>query len=238
MNKTIALFGASGGIGSALLDSYLEDSSTDQVYAFSRRPLQVTHPKLTHHPIDISDEGSIQTACDSIPDTQPLDEVLVATGVLQGDTFKPEKSSKQLDMASLETVFKLNTIGPSILLKYLLPKLRAKSPSKLAVFSARVGSISDNRLGGWYAYRASKAALNMIVKTAAIEQKRRHPEHCIISYHPGSVDTSLSKAFQKTCVESFKTPKEAAGYCRAVLDHLSPEQSGQIIAWDGAEIPS
>lgn len=236
MTKTVAIFGASGGIGQAVLNNYLNDPTISTLYAFSRRSINNSHPKLQTISIDISDEASIQTACQRI--TEALDEVLICTGILEADGQGPEKSSKQLKQAQMTTLFQINTIGPSLILKHILPKLRPKSPSKCIVLSARVGSIQDNRLGGWYSYRASKAALNMIVKTAAIEQKRRHPEHIILAYHPGSVDTALSKSFQKNCVSTFFKPELAATYLKDVIEKLSPDDSGKLIAWDGSEIPA
>ena len=142
-----------------------------------------------------------------------------------------------LDAAHLAHLFAINAIGPALVLRHFAPLLAGDAPSAIACISARVGSISDNRLGGWYGYRASKAALNQIVRTAAIELARIRPQAVCVALHPGTVDTDLSKPFQRGVPpEKLFTPAHSAGRLLAVLDALTPAQSGRIFAWDGAEI--
>ena len=139
---------------------------------------------------------------------------------------------------NFEHLFQINTIGPALVAKYFLPKLNRNSRSVFAVLSARVGSIADNRLGGWYAYRASKAALNMIIKNASIEIARKNKQAIVVCLHPGTVDSLLSKPFQSNVPDGkLFSPEFSAGKLLSVVDNLSPDQSGGIVGWDGEPIP-
>ncbi|MGB1077439.1 MAG: SDR family NAD(P)-dependent oxidoreductase, partial [Bdellovibrionales bacterium] len=166
------------------------------------------------------------------------DLVILATGILhQGALVRPEKSLKDIDPICFADVFLANTIGPSLVMKYFLPHMNKERKSVFAVLSARVGSISDNQLGGWYSYRSSKAALNMMVKTASIEMARSNQNLCVVGLHPGTVDTDLSRPFQKNVSEEqLFSPEQSSRHLLDVIDGLSSEQTGQLFAWDGKEI--
>jgi len=239
MNETpaslrCAVFGASGGIGAALAIALAE---RHEVHAGSRSGSGAASATLHPFTFDLTDEASIAAACAAIGG--PLDLVLVATGRLtRADGSGPEKSYRALDGAGMAELFAVNTIGPALIAKHTLPLLRRDGRAVFAALSARVGSISDNRLGGWHAYRASKAALNMLVKTLALELARTHPQAIAVTLHPGTVDTALSAPFQRgVAPEKLFTPEVSARALLRVLDGLTPAQSGGLFAWDGAQIP-
>ena len=233
----VAVVGASGGIGRAFVDRLSDDPRAANVFAFSRSPMQPSAQNCTWHGIDIEEEASIREAAESVADS-PLDLVVVTAGILhQGDQVRPETSFKKLDMASMQKVFAVNTIGPALVAKHFLPLLRARHKAVFAALSARVGSISDNRLGGWSSYRASKAALNMYIKTLALEQTRRRPHSIVVGLHPGTVATELSAPFTRRASDrKVFTPAQSADYLLAVINGLSPEDSGGFFAWDGQSI--
>lgn len=186
---------------------------------------------------DLEDEASIAAACAAIGG--PLDMVLIATGRLtRADGTGPEKSYRALSADGMAELFAVNTIGPALIAKHTLPLLRRDGRVVLAALSARVGSISDNRLGGWHAYRASKAALNMLMKNLALELARTHPQAIAVTLHPGTVDTGLSAPFQRGVAEGkLFTPAYSAEAMLGVLDGLTPADSGGLYAWDGARVP-
>jgi len=154
------------------------------------------------------------------------------------DGFEPERSFKALEAAHLRRDFEVNALGPALLARHLIPLLPRDRRALFVALSARVGSIGDNRLGGWHSYRASKAALNMILKTLAVELARTHPQAVVAGLHPGTVDTDLSKPFQRGVTpETLFTPEQSATHLLAVLDGLQPADSGGVFAWDGARVP-
>lgn len=226
--ENIGILGASSAIGGAftrLLSAKYPDVS---MFAFSRNG---------HHSIDYSSEDSIAAAAELATQAKPLDLVIVANGILHGDAFRPEKSLRDLSAEKFQRIFEVNTIIPALIAKYFLPKLNKERPSIFAALSARVGSVSDNHLGGWYAYRASKAALNMIIKNAAIEVRRSNKQARIVGLHPGTVDSNLSKPFQGNIANGkLFTPDYSAKKLFEVLEQLSPEQTGKCFAWDGKEV--
>jgi NAD(P)-dependent dehydrogenase (short-subunit alcohol dehydrogenase family) len=186
---------------------------------------------------DFTDEESLVAAAQALQEVGPFDLILVATGLLQGEGISPEKNMRALTSDGLAKSFESNVIGPAMSAKYLVPLLRRDSKAVFATLSARVGSISDNRLGGWYAYRASKAALNMILKTLSIEVGRRFKNQLIIGLHPGTVDTNLSKPFQGNVPEGkLFTPEYSAGKLLEVVDGLSAADSGNLYDWAGERI--
>lgn len=188
-------------------------------------------------PFDLTDEASIEAAADRLRADAPFATIIVATGLLHGSGVAPEKALRDLDQAGLMRLFAVNTVGPALVARHFAPLLPRQGRGVFAVLSARVGSIGDNRLGGWYGYRASKAALNMIVRTLAIELARTRPEAICAALHPGTVDTGLSKPFQRGVPpERLFTPDQSAAHLLDVLDQLTPAQSGRVFAWDGTEI--
>ena len=215
--KTV-IIGASGGIGGALAEALREEDAA--VQCFSR-------PEL-----DITDEASIAQAAARAGSPEL---VVVATGLLHDGARGPEKALRDLDAEWLARQYAVNAIGPALVAKHFLPIMPRTGRSVLAILSARVGSISDNRLGGWYGYRASKAALNQLVRTLAIEDKRRNERGIVVALHPGTVDTKLSKPFQQSGRDLF-APGRAAVQLLDVIDGLKPHDSGKLFAWDGTEI--
>ncbi|WP_298168736.1 SDR family NAD(P)-dependent oxidoreductase [Novosphingobium sp.] len=232
-----AVFGASGGIGGALAAALAARTDVAEVHAGSRRGDAPGGSKLRPFAFDLQDEASIAAACTGMGG--PLDMVLVATGLLtRADGTGPEKSYRALSAEGMAELFAVNTIGPALIAKHALPLLRRDRRAVFAALSARVGSIADNRLGGWHAYRASKAALNMLVKNLALELARTHPQAVAVTLHPGTVDSALSAPFQRgVAAEKLFTPAFSAGALLGVLEGLTPEDSGGLFAWDGAEIP-
>jgi len=232
-----AVVGASGGIGAAAVD-LLAQEGFETVHALSRKGRDSGNPAVHPGRIDIEQESSIAAAAEALRVGAPLRLVLVATGLLHDASLQPEKTYRSLDPDQLARSFTINAIGPALVAKHVLPLLPKAGKSVFAVISARVGSIEDNRLGGWYGYRASKAALNQLVRTLAIELRRQKPDAVCVALHPGTVDTKLSQPFQEG-VETGKlfAPDYAAQRLLAVMDGLTAADSGGFFAWDGQKIP-
>jgi NAD(P)-dependent dehydrogenase (short-subunit alcohol dehydrogenase family) len=228
----VAIIGGSGAIGMALVDVLTRDKLC-HITSYSRTLPQGTSSSVQHQKIDYQDEQSIELAAESVADNS-LDLVIVATGLLHSSELTPEKSLKQLKKTSFEKIFLVNTIGPALVAKHFIPKLKLEQRSVFAILSARVGSISDNRLGGWYAYRASKAALNMIIKTTSIEVALRRKHAVIVGLHPGTVDSKLSSPFQSRVPKrKLFTPEYSAEKLLSVIANLTSSDSGKTFAWDG-----
>ncbi|MEO1017144.1 MAG: SDR family NAD(P)-dependent oxidoreductase [Pseudomonadota bacterium] len=233
-----AVIGATGGIGHAFVQALLQDDKLGGLVACSRNEPAVTHEKLAWAPLDITDEATIEAAATAAKDQGPFQLIVCATGILHGDDLTPEKSYRTLEAEHLQRVFSINTIGPALVAKHFLPLLAPKERAVFAILSARVGSIGDNRLGGWHGYRASKAALNMMIRNFAIETGRRHNEMICVGLHPGTVDTGLSKPFQgNVAPEKLFTPEQSVRHLLQVIDGLTPADSGGCLAWDGKKVP-
>jgi NAD(P)-dependent dehydrogenase (short-subunit alcohol dehydrogenase family) len=221
------VIGARGGIGSALVHQ-LQQDDWGEVIAIGRD----TEPGL-----DLCDEDSIAAAARAVAAREsPLRLVINATGALARYGCIAEKSWKQIDPLAMQRAFALNSIGPALLMKHFLPLLAREGRSTFASLSARVGSIGDNRLGGWYGYRAAKAALNQLVHTAAIELRRSHPEAVCVAIHPGTVATPLTQGFVKTGLE-VQTPEVAARRILDVLAGLDATRSGGFFDHKGLPVP-
>lgn len=233
-NLNVVIIGASGGIGNALIQHLVDDDKVNFIHAFSRSEIAIDHPKVLKNHIDLKNEQSIEFAAKEASKEKPLDIVIIATGILHGGSIKPEKSVRDISFNNFSEIFAVNTIGPAIIMKYFLPHLNRDSKSVFAAISARVGSISDNYLGGWYAYRSSKSALNMLIKTASIEMARKHKKAIVIGLHPGTVKTDLSEPFSKN-IEPVKifTPKFSAEKLLNVINDISTDKTGKVLAWDG-----
>ncbi|MGB3021966.1 MAG: SDR family oxidoreductase [Methyloceanibacter sp.] len=222
------VIGASGAVGSALLSRLREDDRFAEVVGLSRAKIPV---------LDLTCEKTIAEAARRISSLGTSPRIILdATGFLHGDGAIPEKSWQQLDAAYMAKCFAINAIGPALLMKHLLPLMPREGKSVFATLSAKVGSIGDNRLGGWYSYRASKAALNQLVRTAAIELKRRRPEAICVALHPGTVDSKLSAPFAKGGLE-VRSPSEAANRLLEVIDKLTPAASGRFFDYRGEPLP-
>ena len=226
--KQVAVIGSSGAIGQAFAKLLASKYPHARLCLFSR---------TNGIYIDYESEESIAQAAKFAAQDRPIDLVVVANGILHVDHIVPEKSLKELSAEKFVRLFEANTVTPSLIAKHFLPRMNREQQTRFAVLSARVGSISDNRLGGWYAYRASKAALNMIIKNMAIEVRRRNKNAIIVGLHPGTVDSRLSKPFQGNVPASkLFSPDYSVERLLTVLEGLTPQQSGKCFAWDGEEI--
>ena len=238
MKKIVAVIGSSGAIGNALSNRLLEDDSVETIYKFSRSQKSEGNQKEKNFFIDIEDENSIKKSTENIPEDIKFDMIFVATGILHNDDdIFPEKSIKDINADKLKRVLSINTIGPTLVGKYFIPYLNNKSKSIFAFLSARVGSISENKLGGWYSYRSSKTALNQIIKNFSIEIKRTNPNAIFVGLQPGTVSSFLSKPFEKNVKsENLFTPDFSASKLLEVIDNLESKDTGKLIAWNGKEI--
>lgn len=219
------VIGASGGIGSAFVQALQAHPSCARVQGISRH---------SEPAVDYASEDSVVRAAEAMRTSGPWHLIVVATGLLHTPHFQPEKRLAELRMGAMEEMFRINTFGPALVLRHFAPLLD-RQRSVMALLSAKVGSIGDNRLGGWYSYRASKAALNMMVKTAAIELRRTHPGAVLTALHPGTVATGLSRPFRGD--EVGRTPQQAVSEMLQALQSLRPEDSGRFTAYDGRELP-
>ncbi|WP_397578420.1 SDR family NAD(P)-dependent oxidoreductase [Sphingorhabdus sp.] len=224
--RTAVIIGARGGIGAALADALDAGDQYDRVIRLHRTSAPA---------IDILDEASIAAAATNLADTAPQ-LVIVATGLLHTATKGPEKSLRELDPEWMMENYRINAVGPALVAKHFLPIMAKQGPICFAALSARVGSISDNRLGGWHSYRASKSALNMFIRNIAIEWQRKNPQSVVVGLHPGTVETQLSAPFKGNPAHERFAPARAAADMLGVLSGLNPEQSGQIFAYDGSVV--
>jgi NAD(P)-dependent dehydrogenase (short-subunit alcohol dehydrogenase family) len=224
--RTAVIIGARGGIGAALADALDAGDQYDRVIRLHRTSAPA---------IDILDEASIAAAATNLADTAPQ-LVIVATGLLHTATKGPEKSLRELDPEWMMENYRINAVGPALVAKHFLPIMAKQGPICFAALSARVGSISDNRLGGWHSYRASKSALNMFIRNIAIEWQRKNPQSVVVGLHPGTVETQLSAPFKGNPAHERFAPARAAADMLGVLSGLKPEQSGQIFAYDGSVV--
>jgi NAD(P)-dependent dehydrogenase (short-subunit alcohol dehydrogenase family) len=216
------VIGASGGIGAAFADLLAADARVASVTRLSRAT-----------GLDLTDPASITAAAAALPVAPDL--VIVATGLLHADGIQPERDLRQLSADAFARAFAINATGPALVAQALLPLLPRDRKTVFAALSARVGSISDNRLGGWHAYRASKAALNQLLRTMAIELARKNRAGIILGLHPGTVDTGLSKPFQRG-VKTLLTPADSATRLLGVIDRATIAESGLLLDWQGEAI--
>lgn len=225
--------GASGGIGAAFVEQLRRDTADARIFGTSRAGGDGLLA------LDLADSTSIDACVAQLREADfTPDQIIIATGLLHQDDQGPEKSYRDLEMNWLSQVMQTNAIGPIYLLSRLMGLLDRKAEVQIGLLSARVGSISDNQLGGWYGYRASKAALNMYLKTLSIELARTHKRVQLLSLHPGTTDTGLSKPFQaRVPADKLFTPEFAATALLGVMQQVKGGASGQFLAWDGAPIP-
>ncbi|TVQ34288.1 MAG: SDR family NAD(P)-dependent oxidoreductase [Wenzhouxiangella sp.] len=248
-HATALVQGASRGIGLALTRALAEDPRFTTVVACCREPARAASlaelaasasGRITTRSVDITREESVRALGQSLDqDGLRPSLVLNVSGLLHDeDGLQPEKRLEDLEFAQLERVFAVNALGPALMLRELLPRMARSDKAVFAALSARVGSISDNRLGGWYAYRASKAALNQLLRTASIEARRRFRNVILAALHPGTTDTGLSRPFQANVPEGklFSTDFVAERLL-AVIDQIQVDDSGEFFAWDGERIP-
>lgn len=230
--------GASGGIGRAIAEQLCVDPAYRRVIALSRRCPAGWRDGRDWIAVDILDETTLARAAARLLEMGPVTRIVVASGQLHRPSLVPEKSMRALSLESLTGLFAVNAAGPALVAKHLLPLTPKARPNLFAVLSARVGSIGDNHLGGWYSYRASKAALNMLIRGIAIEHRRTRPLGICVTLHPGTVDTALSAPFQSGVRDGgLFTPARSAAALLGVMDGLGPEANGGFFAWDGSPIP-
>ena len=240
--KVALIQGGTGGLGRALAEALLESGRFDELIITTRDPSRVTlaHPTLSVVQLDLSSDASIHMASRQVAARCDHLSLVVTTAGLLSDPARgiaPEKKLSDLNRATLHALFEVNCFGPFLWYQALIPLLRRRAPVTVATLSARVGSISDNRLGGWYSYRSSKAAQNMMTKTFSLELGRLNPQSIVVGLHPGTVDTPLSQPFQaRVPADKLFTPERAAQQLLEVLHDLSPADSGRCFAWDGQEI--
>lgn len=230
----VLIFGASGAIGRAFVQSYEQDHD---VIAVSRTIPDDTASPAQWRRADMLNSDDMTALAQSIKEQGTVDRIIVASGILHGEGLRPEKALRDLDVAAFERVLAVNTYAPAMVMKHFLPLLPRDKAGVFAALSARVGSISDNHLGGWYAYRASKAALNMIIKTAAIEVARKHSLAAVVGLHPGTVDSTLSQPFQGHVPEGkLFHPDHSVAQMREVIESRTAVHTGRCFAYDGTEI--
>lgn len=227
-----AVFGAGGGIGSAFVDALTGEAG--EVFAVSRSP---------------GASGGIALACDPLNEDDlahafaamggPVPLVISAVGTLHGEGYGPEKAFRQLEPAAFEQVMRVNALAPAMIAKHAALALPKDAPATIALLSARVGSISDNRLGGWHSYRAAKAALNMLIRGLSVELARTHPQAVVLGLHPGTVDTALSAPFQRGVPDGkLFTPERSVRGMLEVIALSGPEQSGHVYDYAGEQVPA
>ena len=241
----ILIQGGGRGIGLALARRALA-AGAERLVVTARDPgSSAAHAELggdarvTFLSLDITDDASIRNAAGEIKALVPrLDRVICTSGILREGDISPEKRIADINAEALVTLYQVNALGPVLLARELWPLLKGDHALQFSAISARVGSVSDNRLGGWYGYRASKAALNQLMRTLSIELARANPNACVATLHPGTVDTDLSKPFQGNVpADKLFTADDAAARLWRVLDGLTPADTGTLFAYDGSVIP-
>ncbi len=247
-NANALIIGSNGGIGLAFVKQLLKDETFTKIYATYRNrdssseliALENNYPnRLVCLSMDITDELQVSEVVKQISvEIDKLHLVINCVGLLHDGSLQPEKSLKQINSEHLMRYFQVNSIGAVLLAKHLLPLFRHSDRSIFASISAKIGSIGDNQLGGWYGYRASKAALNMFMRTVAIEYSRKSPKTIVVTLHPGTTNTRLSKPFQKNVPADKLFPVErTVNQLLGVIEKLEKGDSGQFFSWDGSELP-
>ena len=240
--------GASQGIGLGFAKQLLANQAMAKIFATYRHPesaaelLTLAHQhseRLQCFAVDITEESQIAESVNKIStEVKQLHFVINCVGILHEGELQPEKSLRQIEPDRLIRYFQVNSIGGVLLAKHLMPLFRHQDPSIFASISAKIGSIGDNRLGGWYGYRASKSALNMFMRTTAIEYSRRCPKTIVVTLHPGTTDTNLSQPFQKNVpAKKLFSVEKTVNQLLAVIDDLKIEDSGNFFSWDGSNLP-
>ncbi len=234
-----ALVVGSGGIGSALLAA-LSVRAPGLTLVTTHRSGHGAEPfpAIRSVPLDLTEDSSLSALPGHLAGLPPLRLVINTAGLLHDAELQPEKRLSRISRANLERSFAVNAFGPVLLAAALAPLLRRDRPLHFASLSARVGSIGDNRSGGWYSYRAAKAAQNQLLRTLALEWQRTLPMACVCLLHPGTTATRISEPFQAgVAPERLFTPQHTAQLLLTVVEALSPGDSGQFLAWDGQRIP-
>lgn len=233
MSKNIAIIGSSGAIGNAFVEHYIKDSSVENIFTFSRNATDHVSEKVSSFEIDVESQDSIEKAAGQVKE-HIIDRIIIASGILHTESFGPEKSIKDLNYETFAKVYSINTIGPALIGRYFIPLMNKNEKSVIAFLSARVGSISDNNLGGWYSYRSSKTALNQIVKNFSIELKRINKNAIALALQPGTVESKFSEPFKKNVSKGkLFTPDYSVELLSQVIEGSSANESGSLLSYDG-----
>lgn len=245
--KHILLAGVSGAIGGALAEALLARDEESLVVGLCRDPSKVPEPLRSHSRMtllawDAEDDQSSEAVTRALEQTMPvsegIDTFIYAVGLLHDGLMFPEKRLEELQATSMARAFAVNATGFALLVQALLPWLRHRDFKRVVAVSAKVGSIEDNRLGGWYAYRSSKVALNMLVRTLSVELPRRCKPMACVSLHPGTTDSALSDPFRQSLAQlQVHSPADTAENLLSVIEGLGPESNGRFLSWDGSELP-
>ena len=233
----IAVFGSSGAIGKEFTNYFLKAYHINKIFSFSRSETNFNNGKIMEKYINYDDEDTIIEAANFVKKNSTLDIVIIASGILYEDNIMPEKSLRDLTLKNFQRLFLINTIFPALIAKYFIPLMNKEKKSVFAILSAKVGSISDNYLGGWYSYRASKSALNMIIKNISIEVKRKSNNIIVIGLHPGTVDSKLSEPFQSNIKNNkIFSPQYSVQKMLEIIENADESYSGKCWSWDESEI--
>ena len=235
MKENIIIAGSSGAIGGEFSELYANNSNVEKIIALSRKPINTNHNKIQSVEIDYYNEATFKNL-DEISQLDSISKIIIATGILHTDQIRPEKSIDSIAGEDMRKVFQVNVFGPILLVKKLLPLIKKSKGVKIVFLTARVGSISDNVLGGWHSYRSSKSALNMMIKNLAIELKRLNKEHVVIGIHPGTVKSHLSEPFLRHVKHDIFNPKESVDLMTQVISKVSQTDSGKCFDFSGKVI--
>ena len=235
MKQNIIIAGSSGSIGGEFTKQYTDDPNVEKVVTLSRNVNSLNHEKIQSIKIDYSNEATFKNL-DEISQLDSISKVIIATGILHTVQIKPEKSIDSIAAEDMKQVFQVNVFGPILLVKKLIPLIKKSKGVKIVFLTARVGSISDNVLGGWHSYRSSKSALNMMIKNLSIELKRLNKEHVVIGIHPGTVKSNLSEPFLRHVKHDVFSPEESVGFMTKVINEITYKDSGKCFDFSGKVI--
>jgi NAD(P)-dependent dehydrogenase (short-subunit alcohol dehydrogenase family) len=240
--QSALVIGSSGGIAKALVSALLDDHSFDFIHTVSRSKEGLNDVRVKHYQVNSVNESEVEACCKVLQQEGVFLLIVCCIGTLHGGdddkNFRPEKRLESLNSEAMLRYFQTNALAPMNWLKHITNLVPKNQTNRVVFFTARVASIEDNYLGGWYGYRASKAALNMLIKTAQIELFRRSPNTVLVSYHPGTVDTGLSRPFQKNVPDGkLFTPEFTVAQLLKILPSLTEENAPHYIDWQGKTIP-
>tara|TARA_B100000795_G_C22719362_1_gene406771 strand:- start:211 stop:936 length:726 start_codon:yes stop_codon:yes gene_type:complete len=235
MKKNILIAGSSGAIGSEFTRFYSDDPNVEKIVTLSRKKNDSLNKKIQSIEIDYNKEETFKNL-DKISELDSISSIIIATGTLHTDQIKPEKSIDGINFEGLKNIFQVNLFGPTLLVKKLMPLIKKSQGVKIVFLTARVGSISDNKLGGWYSYRSSKSALNMMISNFSIELQRSNKENIVIGIHPGTVKSHLSEPFLRHVKHNIFSPRESVELMTKVISNISQKDSGKCFDFSGKVI--